>query len=609
MRYVAGVDIGNASTEVALAKIDNGEIEFLTSGIGPTTGIKGTLQNINGVFNSLSSALESAGLEYNDLSEIRINEAAPVIGDVAMETISETVITEAAVIGHNPVTPGGVGIGVGTSVLVNELGKLVKEQDVIVIVPDKYELDEAADMINNVKEKIHVKGVIAQADMATLLENRLNVNVPIIDEVSQIDKVPTGVKCAIEVAKVGRVISALSNPYGIATVFNLTSEETKRVVPIARSIIGTRSAVVMQTPAGDVEERSVKAGTISVVGAKKEVDIDVDEGAERIMQAVSSVEDIQDIQGETGTNAGNMLDKVRRVMANLTGKHKRDIKIQDILAVDTFNPQKVKGGIADEFSLENAVGLAAMVKSDRLQMERIANALSEKLQVPVLVGGVEADMAIKGALTTPGTQAPLAIVDMGAGSTDASIINSSGKVKLIHLAGAGDMVTMLIKSELGLDSFELAEQVKIYPLAVVESLFHIRHEDGTVKFFKKPLDPSVYAKVVLVKEHDELVPLDGLNNIEKVKEVRQNAKRKVFVTNAVRALTAVSPTGNPRDIPFVVLVGGSALDFEIPTQVTDALSKYDIVAGRGNIRGCMGPRNAVATGLALACLEAELADK
>ena len=59
------------------------------------------------------------------------------------------------------------------------------------------------------------------------------------------------------------------------------------------------------------------------------------------------------------------------------------------------------GGIADEFALENAVGIAAMVKSDRLQMEMIANVLTEKLKVPVYVGGVEADMAIKGALTTP----------------------------------------------------------------------------------------------------------------------------------------------------------------------------------------------------------------
>ena len=89
MKYVAGVDIGNATTEVALAKIDGTDLTFLASGIGPTTGIKGTLQNISGVFMSLKNALEKVGMDYSDLAEIRINEAAPVIGDVAMETISE----------------------------------------------------------------------------------------------------------------------------------------------------------------------------------------------------------------------------------------------------------------------------------------------------------------------------------------------------------------------------------------------------------------------------------------------------------------------------------------------------------------------------------------
>ena len=81
--------------------------------------------------------------------------------------------------------------------------------------------------------------------------------------------------------------------------------------------------------------------------------------------------------------------------------------------------------------------------------------------------------------------------------------------------------------------------------------------------------------------------------------VRQSAKERVFVTNAIRALKRVSPTENIRDIPFVVIVGGSALDFEIPQLVTEALSQHAIVAGRGNVRGNEGPRNAVATGLIL----------
>lgn len=54
---------------------------------------------------------------------IRINEATPVIGDVAMETITETIITESTMIGHNPKTPGGLGLGVGTTLRFEELEK------------------------------------------------------------------------------------------------------------------------------------------------------------------------------------------------------------------------------------------------------------------------------------------------------------------------------------------------------------------------------------------------------------------------------------------------------------------------------------------------------
>ncbi len=243
-----------------------------------------------------------------------------------------------------------------------------------------------------------------------------------------------------------------------------------------------------------------------------------------------------------------------------------------------------------------------LVKADKLQMQMIADELSQKLKIPVEVGGVEADMAIRGALTTPGSSKPLAILDMGAGSTDASIITREGHIKSIHLAGAGNMVTMLIKSELGIDDFELAEDIKKYPLAKVESLFNLRHEDGTVEFFNNPLDSKVFAKIVILKEGN-MIPLEGDYSLEKVKLIRKNAKEKVFVTNALRALADVSPTGNIRDMEFVVLVGGSALDFEIPQLVTDALAQYKIVAGRANIRGCEGPRNAVATGLILSSIE------
>ncbi|WP_315969682.1 diol dehydratase reactivase ATPase-like domain-containing protein, partial [Klebsiella pneumoniae] len=81
----------------------------------------------------------------------------------------------------------------------------------------------------------------------------------------------------------------------------------------------------------------------------------------------------------------------------------------------------------------------------------------------------------------------------GAGSTDAATINGAGQIKSVHLAGAGNMVSLLIKTELGLSDLTLAEEIKKYPLAKVESLFSIRHENGAVEFFREPLSPAVFA--------------------------------------------------------------------------------------------------------------------
>ncbi|EHT6584562.1 propanediol dehydratase reactivase alpha subunit PduG [Salmonella enterica] len=600
MRYIAGIDIGNSSTEVALARQDEtGALAITHSALAETTGIKGTLRNVFGIQEALALVAKRAGINVSDISLIRINEATPVIGDVAMETITETIITESTMIGHNPKTPGGVGLGVGITITPEELLTRPADSSYILVVSSAFDFADIANVINaSMRAGYQITGVILQRDDGILVSNRLEKSLPIVDEVLYIDRIPLGMLAAIEVAVPGKVIETLSNPYGIATVFNLNADETKNIVPMARALIGNRSAVVVKTPSGDVKARAIPAGNLELQAQGRTVRVDVAAGAEAIMKAVDGCGKLDNVTGEAGTNIGGMLEHVRQTMAELTNKPSSEIFIQDLLAVDTSVPVSVTGGLAGEFSLEQAVGIASMVKSDRLQMAMIAREIEQKLNIDVQIGGAEAEAAILGALTTPGTTRPLAILDLGAGSTDASIINPKGEIIATHLAGAGDMVTMIIARELGLEDRYLAEEIKKYPLAKVESLFHLRHEDGSVQFFPTPLPPAVFARVCVVKP-DELVPLPGDLVLEKVRAIRRSAKERVFVTNALRALRQVSPTGNIRDIPFVVLVGGSSLDFEVPQLVTDALAHYRLVAGRGNIRGSEGPRNAVATGLIL----------
>ncbi len=595
--FIAGVDIGNSTTEVCIGQITGeNQVVFLASTSCPTTGTKGTIENTHAIKSALKEAMSKIGKEIADLDLIRLNEAAPVIGDTAMETLTETIITDSSMIGHNPSTPAGFGQAVGEVLLISDIAHVEKGKSYILAVPKEYPYEVVAEVTNQLAKVIDIVGVILQADEAVLVENRLEKKIPIVDEVARIDKLPGGVMAAIEVAMPGQTIRMLSNPYGIATLLGLNAEETRIITPIAKSLIGKRSAVVLKTAGGNVQENVLPAGNI-YLKAEYGGSVNIDEGAEKIMEAVKNAGVIQDIHGQDGTNIGNMFQNIRSGMKQVD-ESDEPVHITDILAVDTLAPVLISGALAGETCLEKAVGVAAMVKTQQLPMQKIAQKLQSDLNVSVVVAGVEAVMASLGALTTPGTKLPLAIVDMGGGSTDAAVITEDGEISITHKAGAGELVSMLIQTELGLGDRHIAEQIKKYPLAKVESLFHMRMENGQITFVEDSIDPRFFGRVVLLTEHG-LVRIEEDIPMEKIVQVRREVKQKVFITNAIRALEEVAPQHNLKKISNVVLVGGSAADFEIPEMLMEEFAKYMIVCGRGNIRGTEGPRNAVATGLVL----------
>ena len=149
MKLIAGVDIGNSTTEVCIGQKDaSGSTHFLGGAMRPTTGTKGTLANVHGIKAALLSAVSEAGYHISDLSLIRINEAAPVIGDTAMETITETIITESSMIGHNPATPAGAGQAVGEIISLARLDMAREGVAYIVTVPRSYTYETVSQRIN-----------------------------------------------------------------------------------------------------------------------------------------------------------------------------------------------------------------------------------------------------------------------------------------------------------------------------------------------------------------------------------------------------------------------------------------------------------------------------
>ena len=229
--------------------------------------------------------------------------------------------------------------------------------------------------------------------------------------------------------------------------------------------------MVLKTPQGDVQSRTIPAGKIFIRGEKRGGEADVAQGAQAIMQAMSACAPVCDIRGEAGTHAGGMLERVRKVMASLTGHDMNAVHIQDLLAVDTFIPRAVQGHCRGMFNGERRWHCGdGEIRS--LTDAGYRQRAECRLNTPVEVGGVEANMAVAGALTTPGCAAPLAILDLGAGSTDAAIINNDGVVKAVHLAGAGNMVSLLIQTELGLSDPFWQRKLKIPAGQSGESVQH-----------------------------------------------------------------------------------------------------------------------------------------
>ena len=109
-----------------------------------------------------------------------------------METITETIITESSMIGHNPSTPAGAGQAAGILISLEHLYQAEPEKAYIVTASEKFSYEVIAEKMNQYMPVKKIKGLILQADQAVLVENRLKQKIPVIDEVRHIKRLRKG---------------------------------------------------------------------------------------------------------------------------------------------------------------------------------------------------------------------------------------------------------------------------------------------------------------------------------------------------------------------------------------------------------------------------------
>ena len=71
-----------------------------------------------------------------------------------METLTETIITDSSMIGHNPSTPAGAGQAAGEILLYDNLVRAVKDTPYIIAVSREHPYEEIAAQINLLAQQL-----------------------------------------------------------------------------------------------------------------------------------------------------------------------------------------------------------------------------------------------------------------------------------------------------------------------------------------------------------------------------------------------------------------------------------------------------------------------
>jgi hypothetical protein len=552
---VAGVDVGNSTTEVAVARVEPGhEPNWLFVGRGPTTGTKGSADCIQGIAELLARAERRLGArpELGLLAELH-----SVQTDLLeLGKIEELALERTAIARPGSQTPSGSGVGAGRLTGLQDLGGPPAAGDVIAVV-GREDFDAAAARLRDARERgWRIVAAIVHGDDGVLIGNRFDRLMPIVDEVSDAAQLPFGALAAVEVAEAGASIAVLSDPLRLGLLLGFDAEEARAARTAARAVAGCRAAIVVRT-APSARSRRPGDAAVLLVGA---------DGAEQRLDERADPPPpgrIAAIRGAVG-DRNHLLDVVWRSLPS--------------------PPEDP--GFARRLARKRAIAIALLARGESGDLVR---ALSELCPKGARVVARESDAALLGAATTPGAGRAPFILDLGGGTVD--LHRADGAVST---AGGGDLVTRICASLLG-SQLALAERAKRHRSARVETPFTLHHEDGSRSFLGEPAPPDTLARLCAL-DGKLLVALPAPLAPELWCRLRKAAKRQVLGFNVRRAMDAV---GGAARGELVLLVGGCAVDHEVLDIVAGELEGQDLAVARGNVLGRHGPRAAVAVGLVL----------
>jgi Diol dehydratase reactivase ATPase-like domain/DD-reactivating factor swiveling domain len=552
---IAGVDVGNATTEVVL--VSGGTI--LGAGRVPTRGRKGSAGSLRGAVALVRRLERQLGCAAGEARIAPLREA---------DTLVVTAPGTAAPAGRLRVlaagvpTPGGTGACVGPPLSL--AGPAPRDGTVVVaVVPPGLRYDQAAARLRALLTAgTRIGAVLVAGDEGVLVANRLPAELPVIDQVDA----AAAAACqllAVEVRPPGHTLRLLADPVALGARLGLRDRETGDAVAVTRALADHANAVAGLLPAAPP----------AAEGPAEPWVMTADDGRLPLRAACARLADWP----------------VGAVRAFGAGPDASEV--DDLFAVD------LAAAAEAATARQGSTGRALLVASlSRAGDEQAAPVLGGLLGVPVHGPVTEPAAARLGALTTPGARDDAVVVDLGAGTVD--IISPAGRS--VVAAGAGELLTAAVAEMLGIPR-AAANWVKRGPCLRLDGGHRFEAEDGTRGFLDVPA-PASAVGLLAVNGPGGWLPFGSRHGPAEWRAIRLRLKQAVLAANLRRAVRTLGQ--DPGHGMQVLVVGGPAGDEELLGVITRSLPD-GVAVGRGDVGGTcpggpLGHRYAVALGLALA---------
>lgn len=555
---LAGIDIGNHTTEIVLAEVSGDSVVTIAHGQAPTRGRKGSRKSIEGAAALLHRLEVEAGVTAD---ELLLSALRPV--DTATAPLPPAASPRAPVRNlrrPDASTPAGTGYGVGRHVRLPDLVGTPEAGPVVVSVDATVDFEDAAGAIAaGVGSGWRIVGVVVAQDDAVLIRNRIPVDVPVVDE-ADVDGLERGALIAVEVVEEGRAYRAMADPIALTVALALPLDALADVAEFCREIADSAALAIT------VRTRPPEPPAVD----DDFVDCAIDGEVVRYSPAQAHAV----LRGI----APGAVEKVRlrAIPAAADGLAVEDAYFTDLAAID--NGAWLRRGAAETHGT-----VVAMLAAD--EVADAAATLTQLTGRSARTLATEPEAAAWGARTTAGLPPDTVVCDIGGGTIDLI-----GSETTVVAAGAGEAITVAVARVLGIPR-ALAETVKRTPAVRVEGPHVAHEEDGRRVFLDSPAQPEAIGRLC-TRGSAGLVPFSSRLAAEEWRSLRLAIKQETVAANIARCLRAF-----PEPPAALLLAGGGALDDELLRTVAEALRPASVVVGRANVEGVHGPRFAVACGL------------